>query len=58
MSYLPILVLQALAKDKTLPRYGVDVPPKPTVLMVGPLSDLSVIQVSACNTQLQSETHR
>lgn len=46
ISYLPILVLQELARDPTLPRYGVHVPPNPTVLMVGPLSDLSVAQVS------------
>lgn len=49
LSYLPILVLQELARNPTLPRYGVDVPPNPTVLMVGPLSDLSVIQVSPSN---------
>lgn len=51
ISYLPILVLQELARDKTLPRYGVDVPPNPTVLMVGPLSDLSVIQVRSSAVQ-------
>ncbi|KAJ3485626.1 hypothetical protein NLI96_g4816 [Meripilus lineatus] len=47
VSYLPILVLKELARDISLPRYGIEVPADPIVLFIGPLSDLSVIQVSS-----------
>ncbi|KAJ3475725.1 hypothetical protein NLI96_g11648 [Meripilus lineatus] len=50
VSYLPILVLKELARDTSLPRYGVNVPADPVVLFIGPLSDLSIIQVSTTNS--------
>ena len=44
-AYLHLLVLQKLAADPTLPRYGKRVPERPVVLMVTPLSDLGRNQV-------------
>ena len=45
-AYLPLLVLEALAANRSLPRYGSRVPDQPVVLIVTPLSDLGHSQVS------------
>ncbi|KAJ3482211.1 hypothetical protein NLI96_g7121 [Meripilus lineatus] len=45
VSYLPILVLQKLSRDPSIPRFGIHVPNNPVVLFIGPLSDLSIVQV-------------
>ncbi|KAJ3480369.1 hypothetical protein NLI96_g8398 [Meripilus lineatus] len=57
VSYLPILVLKELARDTSLPRYGVNVPADPVMLFIGPLSDLSIIQVSTTNSGCTNLTH-
>ncbi|ETW78877.1 hypothetical protein HETIRDRAFT_428658 [Heterobasidion irregulare TC 32-1] len=44
-AYLPLLVLEALAANRSLPQYGSRVPEWPIVLMVTPLSDLGHSQV-------------
>ena len=45
-AYLPLLVLEALAANRALPRYGSRVPERPVMLIVTPLSDLGHSQVS------------
>ena len=45
-AYLPLLVLEALSANRSLPRHGSRVPERPVVLMVTPLTDLGHSQVS------------
>ncbi len=45
LAFLYLIVLEELRKNPRLPRYGIRVLDNPTVLFVGPLSDLSITQV-------------
>ncbi|KAA1470452.1 P-loop containing nucleoside triphosphate hydrolase protein, partial [Dentipellis sp. KUC8613] len=45
-AYLHLLVLQKLTEDPKLPRFNTEIPDKPIVLMVTPLSDLGKSQAS------------